>query len=150
MFDCGNEELNDWLVRYASQAMAARDAVVYLLHEDREILGYFTLSAGSCSRHEASLRVGKRAPDPVPMILLGRMGVDLGHQGQGLGFEIIRQALKRALSSAGAIGARGILLHAIDDSAQQFYAHLGFEESLVARQMMISFAELAETLGSIE
>lgn len=131
--------------------MAARDAVTYLLHEHREILGYFTLSAGSVSKEQAGARLAKRAPNPVPMMLLGRMGVHVRHQGEGFGGELVRQALRRAASSAESIGARGLLLHAIDDDSQGFYRHLGFEESPIApRLMMMSLAEVAATLESLQ
>jgi GNAT superfamily N-acetyltransferase len=131
--------------------MTSRDSVTYLLHEGRDILGYFTLSASSVSRDHAGVRIAWRAPDPVPMILLGRMGVDVDHQGHGLGLELVRQALRRALASAEEIGARGLLLHAIDAGAQRFYLHLGFERSpIVPRLMMISFADVASTLGAAD
>jgi GNAT superfamily N-acetyltransferase len=131
--------------------MAARDAVTYLLHEQREILGYFTLSAGSVSKEQVGARLGKRAPNPVPMMLLGRMGVHVRHQGHGFGVELVRQALRRAASAADNIGARGLLLHAIDDDAQAFYLHLGFEKSpIVARLMMMSFADVAATLEAVD
>lgn len=144
-FECGNELLTTWLRSYAGQSMATRDAVTYLLHEQREILGYFTLSAGSVSRHQAGAgRIAKRAPEPIPMILLGRMAVHSSYQGRGFGAELVRQALRRAASSAFQIGARGLLVHAIESEAQSFYRHLGFgESSMSPRQMMISFEEMA-------
>lgn len=146
-FDCGNDELSAWLHKYASQAMANRDAVVYLLHEDRTIVGYFTLSAGSMSRKRATPRVALRAPDPVPMILLGRLGIHVNHKRRGFGRELVRQALLRAVEAAKSIGARGLMLHAADDEAKNFYHKLGFEESQVStRHMMITFTDLRATI----
>lgn len=148
-FVCDSEELNDWLVRFAGQAMRSRDAVTYLLHEAREIVGYFTLSAGSVALRNATLRISKRAPDPVPMLLLGRMGVHVAHQRKGLGLEIIRQAGQRTIASAEMIGARGLLIHAIDDRARAFYEHLGFEHSPHSdRTFMIGINELAATFNA--
>lgn len=145
-FDCGSEELNDWLVRFAAQAMASRDAVTYLLHEGRVIIGYMTLSAGSVSRAHAASRAGRRAPDPVPMMLLGRMGVHVERKGLGYGAELVRQALLHAMSASGSIGARGLMLHALDEQAQSFYRHLGFEESpITPRLMMVTFADVEAT-----
>jgi GNAT superfamily N-acetyltransferase len=131
--------------------MASRHAVTYLLHDQRQILGYFTLSASSVAKQQAASRVIKRAPDPVPMILLGRIGIHVDHQQRGFGGELVRQALRRAASSAHDIGARGLLLHAIDTDAQSFYSHLGFEESPIApRLMMISFADVTATTEAAE
>lgn len=148
-FDCDNEELNDWLVRFAGQAMRSRDAVTYLLHEEREIVGYFTLSSGSVALKEATPRIGRRAPDPVPMVLLGRMGVDVRHQGKDLGVEMIRQAGQRAIAAADLIGARGLLIHAIDDRAQGFYEHIGLERSPHSdRMFLIGMGELTATFAA--
>ncbi|MDQ6784449.1 MAG: GNAT family N-acetyltransferase [Actinomycetota bacterium] len=150
-FDCGNEDLSSWLARYASQAMASRDAVTYLLHEEREIIGYFTLSSASVSKGQAGDRLAKRAPNPVPMILLGRMGVHVDRKGRGLGWELVRQALRRAASSAEDIGARGLMLHAIDEAAQSFYLHLGFEESpITPRLMLIPSRDISATMASLD
>lgn len=149
-FDCGREELNGWLVRFAGQATANRDAVVFLLHEGRDILGFFSLSAGSVSRAQAGAKLGKRAPEPVPLILVGRMAVDARFQGAGWGAELLRQATLRALASADGIGARGIMLHAVDEPARSFYQHHGFEESAISpRLMFLSFADVAETLRAV-
>jgi predicted N-acetyltransferase YhbS len=84
-------------------------------------------------------------------MLLGRMGVHVDHKGRGLGAELVRQALLRAASSAQDIGARGLMLHAIDEAAQSFYLHFGFEESPISpRLMMISFTDVTATIASLD
>jgi GNAT superfamily N-acetyltransferase len=149
-FNCGDATIDEWLARYARQAVATRDSAVYLLHDGRSILGFFTLSTGSVSRATATSPMSRRSPDPVPMILLGRMGVGRGAQGRGFGAELVRQALLRADALASDIGVRGLFLHAIDETARAFYRHLGFEESpLTPRLMMISFADMRSTVGTL-
>jgi predicted N-acetyltransferase YhbS len=68
-------------------------------------------------------------PDPIPVILLSRLAVDRKEQGQGLGAHLLRDAITRSVAAASIIGVRAILVHALNDQARKFYAHLGFEPS---------------------
>ena len=65
-------------------------------------------------------------PRPIPVILLGQLAVDLNYQGYGLGCDLLVDAAKRALSAAGLIGARAIIVHAYDDQAKSLYERFGF------------------------
>lgn len=133
-FDCGDAGLTDWLTRFAGQSMDSRDAVTYLLHRDgeRTILGYFSLSAGAVAKADATAAVARRAPDPVPVVLLGRLAVARTEQRQGLGSVLLSSAIARAVAAAKVIGARCVLVHAIDDAARRFYADRGFDASPVS------------------
>jgi predicted N-acetyltransferase YhbS len=68
-------------------------------------------------------------PDPVPVVLLARLAVDVSQQGKGLGRELFRDATQRVVGAAETIGIRGLLVHAISDQAKSFYLALGFEPS---------------------
>ena len=126
--------------------MDTRDAVTYLLHAEREIRGYYTLSAGSIARAEATGPVARRAPDPVPVILLGRMAVDKRYQSQGYGSEMLRHAIGQALSAATTVGARCFLVHALNDSAQVFYSARGFDVSpITPHLLMLPFKDIEQT-----
>jgi predicted N-acetyltransferase YhbS len=86
-------------------------------------------------------------PDPIPVVVLGRLAVDVSRQGQGLGRELFRDAALRVLSAAETIGIRGILVHAISDEAKAFYAALGFELSpLEAMTLMVTLADVEAAL----
>lgn len=61
---------------------------------------------------------------PVPLILHGQFAVDTEYQ--GLGFDLRVDAAKRALSAVEFIGARTIVVQALDDHTKLFYARLGF------------------------
>ena len=43
-FDCGNEELNEWLKKYARQAMASGSARTYIVCDDVQVVGYYSLT----------------------------------------------------------------------------------------------------------
>lgn len=149
-FDCGDDSLTDWLRRFAGQSMSTRDAVTYLLHRDadRTLLGYFSLSAGSVVKAEATAAVAHRAPDPTPAVLLGRLAVALAGQRKGCGSTLLSSAVHRAAAAAQVIGARCVLVHAIGDRSQKFYEDRGFDSSPVSpRMLMLLLADIERSVG---
>lgn len=77
-----------------------------------------------------STRVAKGlANHPVPVILLTRLAVDKTEQGNELGKAILKDALHRIATAADIVGARAVLVHAIDADAAAFYMRFGFESS---------------------
>lgn len=86
-------------------------------------------------------------PDPVPVMVIGRLAVDRGWQGQHLGSALLADAVKRTLSAADIAGIRAIVVHAISDEARRFYAERGFVDSPVAPMtMMISLKDAVANL----
>jgi GNAT superfamily N-acetyltransferase len=67
-------------------------------------------------------------PDPIPVVLLGRLAIDKAWQGKGIGRALFRDAAMRVSQAAEAIGVRGIVVHAISDDARKFYLAIGFTE----------------------
>jgi len=65
-------------------------------------------------------------PDPVPVILLGQLAVDTDYRGRRLGSDLLVDAGRRALAAADVIGARAIVVQAIDERAKTFYDRFGF------------------------
>lgn len=129
-FDSGKAELDEWIRRFALSSHQAGGARVYVVHRDRRVLGYYALAAGSVEPAEAPHRVVKGlARHPLPVILLARLAVDRSEQGKGLGSALLKDALIRAVSASGEIGARAVLVHAKDDEARAFYEHFDFEPS---------------------
>jgi len=146
-FGCGDEPLTDWLVRYAGQNMDERNAVVYLLHEERRIVGYYTLSSGSVSREEATETAARKAPDPVPAVLLGRMAVEAERQGLGYGSRMLQHAIQKALAARELIGARCLLVHALNERVLKFYVDRGFDPSPIAPwTVMLPLKDAAHTV----
>ena len=138
-FDCGEASLNNWLATQAGQSMKSRDAVTYLLLDDHRIAGYFCISAGSVAKESAPAELTRRAPNPIPVIVMGRFAIDVEYQGQGLGADLLAHAVRRALNAAEHIGARALLVDALTESALGFWTACGFRPSPVHRlQLMIS------------
>jgi GNAT superfamily N-acetyltransferase len=128
-FASGEPLLDRWLVHQAPENQARRFSVTYLLMDDDVIAGYFSLAAGRGSRAEAPAAVFRRAPEPVPVIRMGRFAIDVRHQGQGWGAELLGRALLHAVSGSRQIGARALLVDAISEDAAAFYRRFGFEPS---------------------
>jgi predicted N-acetyltransferase YhbS len=75
-------------------------------------------------------------PDPVPVILLGRLAVDHHHHGVGLGASLLQDAVRRVAGIANTIGVRALLVHAIDESAAGFYGRFGFIPSPIETETL--------------
>ncbi len=127
-FDCGVEALTRYLQKHALQAQQGEGARTYVSLCETVIAGYYTLAYGSVEPQRAPLRVGKGlARHPVPVMLLARLAVDRRFQGRGLGAELLRDALLRALAAADIAGLRAIVVDAKDEDAKRFYERYGFE-----------------------
>lgn len=127
-FDCGVEELNRCLQRHAYQAQAGDGARSYVSQSGSDIAGYYTLAYGSVEFGAAPSRVTKGlARHPVPVMLLARLAVDRKFAGQGLGKELLRDALLRTLAAADIAGLRAVVVDAKDEAAKGFYEKFHFE-----------------------
>ena len=114
------------------------------------MVGYYSLAAGGISREESPERIAKGlAKHPIPIILLARLAVDKSLHGKGLGKALLKDALLRSENAAGIIGARAVVVHAIDDQARRFYERFGFEESPTNEYaLMLLMKDLRASLAS--
>lgn len=127
-FDCGQEELNNFISRYALAGQRANISQTYVAVCGVEIVGYHTLVVGSVVYEDAPERLGKGIPrHPIPVLLLARLAVDERWHGKGLGAALVADAMRRTLQVADIAGVRALLIHAKDEAARDFYMHLGFE-----------------------
>ncbi len=141
-FQSGVEPLDDWLKRHARHNEAEGGSRTYVVCAGRLAVGYYSLAAGSILPNAATGRVRRNMPNPVPVVLLGRLAIDRGWQGRGLGGDLLRDAVLRVLSAGEAIGVRAILVHAISSEAKVFYERHGFKPSPVEPMtLMITLAE---------
>lgn len=131
-FSCGVQSLDHWLKRFARTNQQSDLTTTYLVHRKNRVVGYYSLTAGSVNRQDATLRVAKGAPNhPVGVVLLARLAVDGSEQGAGLGRALLKDALVRSASAADIIAVRALLVHALNEEARQFYMRFDFEPSPV-------------------
>jgi predicted N-acetyltransferase YhbS len=142
--------LNDWLARRARAAEGAT-ARTYVIAEGRRILGYCCLSSGAVERAAWPGSFRRNAPDPLPIILLGRLAVDRAHQGSGLARVLMLHAMRQSLAASRLVGSQALVVHALSDEVMKFYAQLGFKPlASLPLTLFMSFETIAETLISLE
>lgn len=148
-FSCGVPALDDWLKRRARANQASGASRTFVICDGGGVAGYYALASGAVDVGAAPGRFRRNMPNPVPVVVLGRLAVDTSRQGQGLGRALARDAGLRVLQAAGAIGIRGILVHAISEDAKKFYLALGFEPSpLDAMTLMVTLGDLQAAMKS--
>ena len=135
--DCGNGTLNEWLIRRALKNQSQGASRTFVICENGEVVGFYALASGSVERLTAPKSMARNMPNPIPVIVLGRLAVDIRYQGQSLGAALLKDAILRSLSVAQNIGVRGLLVHAISDEAKRFYSAFGFQESLIDPMTMV-------------
>ena len=128
-FDCGDEALNEWLRRRAPRNQREGSSRTWVVTDGARVVAFYASSTAVVARTEATRRASRNQPDPLPAMLMGRLAVDRGHQGQGLAAALLKHFLLKALEVASLTGVRLVLVHAKDDQAAGFYRHFGFEPS---------------------
>lgn len=148
-FSCGEPSLDDWLRRRAipnEQGGASRTYVI--CGPDGRVIGYYALAVGAVTHAEAPGRIKRNMPDPVPVIVLGRLAIDESSQGMGLGPALLRDAVLRTLQASEIAGIRAILVHAISERAKRFYEEHGFIASPIdPMTLMVTVAEAARIVA---
>jgi GNAT superfamily N-acetyltransferase len=126
-FDCGREQLNRYLLRYAWVNQQAGAAQTWVGLAGNALVGYYTLAVGQVAREAAPERLTRGlARHPVPIMLLARLAVALSSQGQGVGKALLRDAMLRTLQAADIAGIRAFAVHAKDEQARRFHERFDF------------------------
>ncbi len=129
-FDCGREELNRYLARYAWQNQQAGAGQTYVGLVEGAVVGYHTLAVGYVTGEDAPARLTKGlARHPVPIMLLARLAVDRRWHGKGIGKALLRDAMQRTVQAADIAGIRAFVVHAKDEEARSFYQRFDFVPS---------------------
>ena len=146
-FDCGEPALDDWLRRRALQNEESGASRIYVVCVGRKVVGYYTLAVGAVAHPGAPRRVRRNMPDPVPVMVLGRLAVDQSAQGQNIGRSLLRDAILRTTQAAEIAGIRAILVHAISERAKEFYVRSGTPSPVDPMTLMITVAEAMPSLS---
>ena len=129
-FDCGREELNRFLGRFALTNRRAGSAQTYVAVSGVMVAGYYSLAVGEVAYADAPERLAKGLPrHPIPIMLLARLAVATDWQRHGVGAGLLKDAMQRTLQAADIAGIRALVVHAKDEAARAFYAHFGFTPS---------------------
>ncbi len=126
-FECRSREQTDWLRRHARQSVATGTTRVFVVTEidSPTVVAYYGWCMAQLDIGSAPARLRKGAGRyPQPIALLARLGVDIRHEGRGLGAALLQDVFARLLELSDDIGCRGLLVHAESDDARAFYRHL--------------------------
>jgi GNAT superfamily N-acetyltransferase len=150
-FSSGQPSLDLWLRAYAAQGQRRGASRTFVVTDPSgRVLGYYSIVAAEISRQAATPNVAHHMSRrfPIPVALIARLAVDLGHQGKGLGRSLLLDAIERVDRASSEIGLRAVLVHAIDDTAARFYQRYGFEPSgLDARTLMVTLSDVRRVLS---
>lgn len=142
-FACGTESLDQWLKRRALKNQLQGASRTFVVVDGPRVVAYYALASGAVTSTAATGRFRRNMPDPIPVVVLGRLAVDSTLQGKGYGRALIRDAGLRVLQAADAIGIRGMVVQALSDEARWFYEAVGFEPSPIdANLLMVTLADL--------
>jgi GNAT superfamily N-acetyltransferase len=147
-FDSGVPALDDWLRRRAAHNQETGASRTYVIQRKGEVVGYYALAAGAIAHAEAPGRVRRNVPDPIPVMVLGRLALDRRlPRRKGLGRALLRDAVLRTMQAARIAGIRALLVHAISEEAKLFYERCGFQPSPVdPMTLMITLRDAAKAL----
>lgn len=126
VFCCGETDLDVWLQRRALANQRSGASRTYVVTAGGRVAGYYALAAGAVAAALATGRARRNMPDPIPVMVLGRLAVDVASQGRGLGLDLLRDAVLRSLGAADIVGIRALVVHALHERAARFYVRAGF------------------------
>lgn len=145
-FRCTEPELETWLRQRARRNQQEGASRCFISCEGDTVAGYYALAAGSVLHAQASGNIRRNMPNPIPVVVLGRLAVHTDYQGRGLGADLLKDAVLRSLRLSREMGIRALLCHALSEQARQFYLHHGFIESPDdAMTLMLNLAKLASS-----
>lgn len=150
-FRCSELSLEKWLKDRAKRNEIEGASRTYVVCAERDIVGYYCLSAGCVTHAEAPGAIKRNMPDPVPVIVLGRLAVHSAWVNHGIGKGLLKDALLRSFAIARELGARALICHAISQAAKDFYMKHGFVESPIdPMTLMLNLSKLPSTASKAE
>jgi GNAT superfamily N-acetyltransferase len=147
-FTSGSDTLDAWLRRSSRHAEAANTGrtFIWVRPGSNVAVAYFTLAAHLVRRDEVPNGIGHGSPDAIPSILLARLALDRSLQGEGLGAQLLLDALERAVEASARAAARLVVVDAIDDTAARFYRRYGFRSCPDPYRLVRKTSEVAGAL----
>jgi ribosomal protein S18 acetylase RimI-like enzyme len=131
-FDCGRQQLNDWLQQVARQHQdkgLSKTFVAVREEAPAGICGYYALTLAELENRHLPEAWRKKLPRRIPGVRLGRLAIDTQYQGKGLGELLLVDALTRAQRIYADAGGIGLFVDALDEQAAGYYRNFGFEAS---------------------
>src|SRR3990167_4306887 len=145
-FNSGEPSLDEWLKRRALKNQSSGASHCFVLCENKKVIGFYSLSAGAICHESTPKSMRRNMPDPLPVLLLGRLAIDTNYHNKGLGSALLRDAMIRAVSVAGDAGVFAILVNSLSEQAKRFYMSRGFIGSPLQPMTLIMTLETARSI----
>ncbi|QNK07766.1 GNAT family N-acetyltransferase [Enterobacter sp. JUb54] len=148
VFCCGVDSMDNWLKQRAMKnQMSGASRTFVCCDGDAKVMAYYSLASSAVTTNAAPGHIRRNMPDPIPVVVLGRLAVDNALHGKGVGRALIRDAGLRVIQVAETIGIRGMLVHALSNEAREFYLRSGFEPSPIDPMiLMVTLRDLQESV----
>ena len=146
-FDCGRQELNDWLRQVARQHQdkgLSKTFVAVREDEPTRICGYYALTLAELENRHLPQAWRKKLPRRIPGVRLARLAVDRQFQGKRLGELLLVDALTRAQRIYAEADGIGLFVDALDEQAAGYYRNFGFAASPNNPLLLYLSAKVAE------
>jgi GNAT superfamily N-acetyltransferase len=140
--DCGQDELDRWLLHEALRAQAAGTAhvTVWTRPDDLAVVAFHAIAPTQFARTELPSRSLSAGYSTIPGYLIARLALTRALHGQGLGTQLLLDALERIVAAAMNAGGRLIAVDALDSAAHRFYRHHDFQPVQGSRRLVMKIA----------
>ena len=146
-FDCGQELLDNYLHRQASQDVKRHLSACFIIADVNDnVKGYYTLSNASIDKELILDNIKDKLPksyNDIPVTLLGRLARDKNSKGERLGETLLLDALKRSYDTSITIGSMAVIVDPIDEDAKNFYLKYGFIELPNSKKMFLTMKTIS-------
>lgn len=142
-FRCAETELESWLKQRALKNQIDGASRTFVACIDGEVVGYYAVAAGNVLQAQMPGSIRRNMPEPIPIVVLGRLAVHSDWGRRGIGAGLLKDAALRTMRLSEKMGIRALPCHAINDDAKRFYLHHGFIESPIEPiTVMLNIGEL--------
>nr|WP_113866632.1 GNAT family N-acetyltransferase [Brenneria salicis]NMN92672.1 N-acetylglutamate synthase and related acetyltransferases [Brenneria salicis ATCC 15712 = DSM 30166]RBP62493.1 acetyltransferase (GNAT) family protein [Brenneria salicis ATCC 15712 = DSM 30166]RLM30583.1 GNAT family N-acetyltransferase [Brenneria salicis ATCC 15712 = DSM 30166] len=131
--------LDEWLKRKAlkNQTIGASRTFVVCESGGNQVVGFYALATGSVQRQSVSGALRRNMPNPLPVLVLGRLAVDERYHRRGIGAGLLKDAVLRSRQVAEQVGTKALLVHALSEEAKAFYLYWGFTPSEIQSSILL-------------
>ena len=148
-FDSGEPVLDDWLIGSALNADRSGTARNFVWSDDElQVVAFMSLCPHEIRRKVLPFKGGRGSPNVIQAILLARLALDRRLHGEGLGAQLLVDAIGRAVDAVDLAGGRFIVVDALHEQAAAFYRRFGFQEVPdVPLRLVMEASDAAASLG---
>lgn len=130
-FDCGNMSLNKWLQQQALRNEQSGASRTYVVCCNQQVIAYYAIATGSVVHDGLPGKLRRNMPEPIPVLVLGRLAVDVRWQHQHVGRGLLKDVVLRSCLIAKQVGTSALLVHCLSEQAKRYYLKYGFVESTI-------------------